>query len=79
MKARIFVHPRCVKDKVAQLTLDQTLTAHGRDTSRMVIGPADTRGYRELVTRVEEHADGSCTYARGDGTMFRHPPVKDVA
>lgn len=79
MAARILVHPRCVKDKVAQLTLDQTLTAHGRDTTRMVIGPANAKGHRELVTRLEEHEDGSCTYSRGDGTMFRHPQAKEVA
>ncbi len=73
MSARIIVHPKVVKDIVLTATLDQTLFQRGYDTTRMSIVKQGTHGQGELVRTLETHNDGSHTYARMDGMMFRHP------
>ena len=79
--ARVMVHPRCI-DGPAMAALSAYLEsdrkwdfANGGEASgpagQLTIGPLGTHHRRELVRAVEQE-DEWTTYARMDGTQFKH-------
>lgn len=70
MKARIFIHPRCIQGPAAG-ALAAHLQGQGYDVAAVVAGPMDKRGRCELVRILEEGAEGM-RLQRFDGTEYFH-------
>lgn len=70
MKARVFLHPRCLSGP-ALGALQAHLHERGWDLDALRIGPPSGRkGYCELTRLVSEAADGTLTLERLDGHRF---------
>ena len=71
MSARIFVHPTCLKNDEHRQAFVDRLVDHGYDLNRVMIGPLNGKGYRELV-RLVEVLNGTATLERMDGVRYQH-------
>lgn len=79
MNARIFVHPRCVPYTPAQVAMLAALEPAGITAETHMIGPANGKGYHEIVQLISGKVYSFATYERCDGTRFTYNAAPEVA
>ena len=77
MSARVFVHPRCTEGP-AMGALAASMQERGYDTSKILVGPPDHRGYCDIVRHRGTKIDGALDLERLDGHAFVYHPKQPL-